>query len=157
MELSFGKGPSISKWCFDFTIEHQFRNGAAISKWCFDFEMEVRFRNGASISKWRFDFEIKLSSRIGASILKCNFQFEIWLRSGNGVSISKSKNRTSVLKSKTLLICVHVTTWKNASRIIQESLTKRTGQLGTACDTWQRGIYQLSATCAVREGNGPKQ
>ena len=111
--------------------------GASISKSSFDFEMELRFQNRASISKWSFDFKIELWFRNRASISKWKME----LRFQNRASISKWKNRNSVLKSKTLLICLHVTTWKNASRTIEESLTERIRKWWTACGTWERGVY----------------
>ena len=119
---------SISKSNFDFEIELRFRNGASISKWGFNFEIELRFQNGASILKWSFDFEMEFRFQNRASISKWCFDFEM-------------ENGTAVLKSKTLLICLQVTTWKNASQAIEESLTERIGKWRTTCGTWERGVY----------------
>ena len=143
----FRNRASISKWSFDFKIEFRFRKRSSISKSSFAFKMELRFENGASISKWSFDFKMELRFGNEASIWKWSFDFEIELRFRNGISISKwsfdfeMENGTAVLKSKTFSICLHVTTWKNASRAIEESLTKRIGKWRTACDTWERGVY----------------
>ena len=88
---------SISKSNFDFGMELRFRNEALISKSSFDFKMGLQFRNGASILKWSFDFEMELRFQNRASISKWCFDFEM-------------ENGTVVLKSKTLLICLQVTT-----------------------------------------------
>ena len=127
--LPFQNRTSISEWSFDFKMELRFRNEALISKSSFDFKMGLQFPNGGSILKWSFDFEMELRFQNRASISKCCFDFEM-------------ENGTVVLKSKTLLICLQVTTWKNASRAIEESLTERIGKWRTTCGVARgKGVF----------------